>query len=680
MNDVDSKTGQAIAVNPRSCTSETLLLALFLLFFVQLATVWIESIYRLSLIKLSMGREMLGILLPLLALLLWPLGRRAERGTYLVACGVLLAARALCPFLGAPWLIVNAGVGVAAFLVVLCHWLSRRAGRADFAVATGLAVLASASIRAWGSSLDVTMEIPGAWAGWCLVVFATMLLGVTRYPVNESESCPAGRLSFFGNALLAMAVSANFAIVYLVLSSPSVVGSWSGGNGPLATAVFALCMGAAVTLRAGNIGRHHTHLALLAWNLAFVLLLIAGIRLNAVPFPGTATSGPMLVAGAAWYQQAPLYLMLALSPVIPLNILALTERLRGVRPCSLQVPVILGMGIFLIVTVMFIGTNVWGYMGAPGLALRNRFYLPFLFAGTLMILPFLWPGWRETFPLPRTPCSRPLSVVGLALCLFAIAAAAGNNMRTALPASLGQDKHSLTILTYNIQQGSAQNGNQSYRAQLEFMRSLNADIIGLQENDTARPSGGNVYAARYFADGLGYYLYDGPNTISGTFGTAILSRYPLSNCRTFFTYSMVDEVGTAVAEFEVGGRAIAFFNSHPAGNSDVHAAHVDTLLDESSRFDHVIAVGDYNFRQDSPHYARVAAVFTDSWRSLYPDAVGRPYRRDGKAPSEGDLLDMTDRIDHIFMSPSFRVVESCYVPPPESQTDHPAHWTILEWD
>jgi hypothetical protein len=41
---------------------------------------------------------------------------------------------------------------------------------------------------------------------------------------------------------------------------------------------------------------------------------------------------------------------------------------------------------------------------------------------------------------------------------------------------------------------------------------------------------------------------------------------------------------------------------------------------------------------------------------------------------------MTGRIDHIFVSPAFRVVESCYVPPPDSQTDHPAHWTILEWD
>ncbi|MBI2431719.1 MAG: hypothetical protein HYV26_02485, partial [Candidatus Hydrogenedentes bacterium] len=47
-------------------TRETLGLAILFFAFLQALTIWIESIYRLSLIKLSMGAELLGIFLFLL--------------------------------------------------------------------------------------------------------------------------------------------------------------------------------------------------------------------------------------------------------------------------------------------------------------------------------------------------------------------------------------------------------------------------------------------------------------------------------------------------------------------------------------------------------------------------------------------------------------------------------------
>jgi hypothetical protein len=42
-------------------------------------------------------------------------------------------------------------------------------------------------------------------------------------------------------------------------------------------------------------------------------------------------------------------------------------------------------------------------------------------------------------------------------------------------------------------------------------------------------------------------------------------------------------------------------------------------------------------------------------------------------------LDMTNRIDHIFVSRNFRVQEAFYIPAPESQTDHPVHWAVVGW-
>lgn len=38
---------------------------------------------------------------------------------------------------------------------------------------------------------------------------------------------------------------------------------------------------------------------------------------------------------------------------------------------------------------------------------------------------------------------------------------------------------------------------------------------------------------------------------------------------------------------------------------------------------------------------------------------------------------MAERIDHIFVSQSFKVLEAYYLPSPVSETDHPAHWAVL---
>ncbi|MCC6144685.1 MAG: endonuclease/exonuclease/phosphatase family protein, partial [Candidatus Hydrogenedentes bacterium] len=235
-----------------------------------------------------------------------------------------------------------------------------------------------------------------------------------------------------------------------------------------------------------------------------------------------------------------------------------------------------------------------------------------------------------------------------------------------------------TVLTYNIQQGSALNGDQRYREQLELIRKIDPDIIGLQESDTPRPSGGNVDVVRFFAEGLDYYSYYGPSVISGTFGTAILSRFPIENPRSIFTYSTVDETGTAVAEIFAGSRRIAFFNNHPAGPPVTHHAHIDGMLDAARDYDHVIAVGDFNFRPDSPYYAKAAAVLTESWKVLHPDGAGPRNPDLDPDAAQGGLLHMDDRIDLIFFDGDLGVVDAWYLPPPASQTDHPAYWATLD--
>jgi len=240
-----------------------------------------------------------------------------------------------------------------------------------------------------------------------------------------------------------------------------------------------------------------------------------------------------------------------------------------------------------------------------------------------------------------------------------------------------EETKQLRVLTYNMQQGSELGGDQCFLAQMQLIKDLNPDIVFLQESDMPRPSGGNVDAPRLFADHLRYHLYFGPKTVTGTFGTAILSRFPLENQRTIFTYSDGDEVGTSVAEIDVGGRRIALFDNHPSGSHAVKHAHVDALIAEAKRYDHVIAAGDFNFEQYTPYYAKVAAVLHDSWLTLYPNAVGDTSSILGGDTSNAQRFDMKDRIDHVFTSATFKATEAQYILAPDSKTDHPAYWCTL---
>ncbi len=88
------------------------------------------------------------------------------------------------------------------------------------------------------------------------------------------------------------------------------------------------------------------------------------------------------------------------------------------------------------------------------------------------------------------------------------------------------------------------------------------------------------------------------------------------------------------------------------------------LLDRSAGEANVIALGDFNLREDQEAYQVVAAQYTDAWKSLHPTEIG-----EGKG-----------WIDHIFVSPNLQVKDPTYLLPPDSASDHPVHWTEIFWD
>jgi len=318
----------------------------------------------------------------------------------------------------------------------------------------------------------------------------------------------------------------------------------------------------------------------------------------------------------------------------------------------------LGLVVLVFITIF---TNVWGYIEPVSTPFRNMFWLPFfLITGALSLLVWL----IKT----KKPDSSPAVYKGVSwewgseLAVIFVITLFCALIAPKIPPT-DPNKTSLLVMTYNIQAGNDALAQRSYERQLAVIRKVSPDIVALQETDTARISMNNDDYVRYFADKLGYYSYYGPTTVTGTFGTAILSRFPLQDTRSVFTYSDTDEIGTAEANVAVGGRVLYIHDVHPDGSPAAKMAFARSLVSRAGTEANVIALGDFNLREDQPAYQWVAASYTDAWKSLHPNEIG-----EGKG-----------WIDHIFVSPDLHVKDPTYLLSPQSASDHPVHWTEIYW-
>ena len=442
--------------------------------------------------------------------------------------------------------VVIAGLGVGAFLVALCLMLPRpfRFLHGDAGIALGFAVMFSIALRAWGATYDFTLGASGAWLGWVLIGIAVCLLWslrpATYRPVplspSKEERVPKageglvhgpdarpedvesihdqvrqGQSSWWEAFGPVLSLFANLTMVYLVLSSPGVVEAWMGFDNTYGVVLLIVALGGALILmlERGRILFGVTRSLLVAWNLAFAVALVGGILALRIHFPATPEGPPVIVRPENVTARLLLNLMFLLSPVVLLNVQAACRSLKEtVNPRVLALPVFLGVALLTLMTTLCIFTNTWGYVGHVGVVFRNQFHLPYAVIAGVMAATLFLPGWRaafaETEHLPRGT-----ALAGLAGALALIAVAGTWHYRP-VTSNAAPERSRLTILTYNLQQGAALNGDRNWENQLALIRAIDADVIGLQESDTPRPSNGNVSAAKYFGAKLGPTQFRAP--------------------------------------------------------------------------------------------------------------------------------------------------------------------------
>ena len=405
------------------------------------------------------------------------------------------------------------------------------------------------------------------------------------------------------------------------------------------------------------------------WNLAFTLSLVGTILAQRVAFPQVPGSVTVAAGSISVIQTVPLVLMLLLFPVLFVDMMVFINRIRqqAPSPAELAPGMLLGSAALVVLVFINIFTNVWGYIPPISTPFRNLFWLPFLLsAGAVTLLI----GLRKKDESEPGGSSGEFSWGWTALLGLILLGCTAGSLRTASVAALTANPSSLTVMTYNIQAGNDSAAEPAFDRQLALIRQISPDILALQESDTARISLNNNDYVRYYASSLGYYSYYGPTTVTGTFGTAILSKYPLLNPGVIFSYSDSDEIGTTEAEIELAGRRFTLYDVHPDGSDTAKLAWAQTLLARAQGKPNVIALGDYNSRKTDPAYQLFAGVYTNAWTSVYPSEIG----------SDGTDMSGRNRIDHIFVSPSLGVRSPKYILPPASATDHPVHWAEIFWE
>ncbi|HTX92793.1 MAG TPA: endonuclease/exonuclease/phosphatase family protein [Anaerolineales bacterium] len=646
--------------------------ALFFLFFIQLAGSLLESIYILDLMNTSLDAKALGVLLFFAPALLMPFRRKFPAWTAWLLFAALFLARGLTPSLPTFGRLLASGIGTGAALLLFPFLATARAkgsagphtglpASVGLAAAVGLSVL----LRTLDYSLDASLTPSGAWIGWGLgLVFAWTLTQLNWTPDDSPRpGRPAVTLPVLGIFLV-------LTLVYFAFSAPAVIARWTeAGYAPIVGAVSLLSAGWAVLAlgRPGVVGRLSRR-GLALWNGLFTLSLVGTILAHRASFPPTPASPAVIVGTPAWFQQIPLVLMLLLFPALFVDFRLFFGRIAQARPTPRELVPGMLLGSLALVVLVFINvfTNVWGYIAPVSTPFRNLFWLPFLLAAGL--LTWLATG-RKSEGEDVSVGLRGMALLGWTVPLaavFLVTAVAA--LLTDRPRPGNPDKTSLLVLTYNIQAGNDAAGERSYDRQLAVIRQASPDLVALQESDTARLSLNNDDYVRYFAGKLGYYSYYGPATVTGTFGTAILSRYPLRNSRSVFTFSDRDEIGTAEAEIEVGGQTFSIHDVHPDGSDTAKLAFARSLVDRTEGVKNVIILGDFNLRDTEAAYQLVAAVYDEAWLTVYPTKIGP------------DGTDMSGRIDHIFVSPDLTIHNPTYLPPPASASDHPVHWATVEWE
>ena len=678
------------------CYSEVVLLGIFFLFFIQLLTELVSSIFALNLLTVSLNAYVTIIFFLLLSIVLVFFKNNIPDvfitvlGTLVIICRIV---EGLIPI--AAIKAIFAGIGCAAFVVFLpaYFWRKARVHEADFEkmaldFGTGFAISVAVSIlfRTIGGTVDISLQGWFQVIGWILGILGVFMLvdlfanetqDLTKSDENEieeiiednnqnenKEQLNKKKGSFWKILGLSLGVVSSLAIAYFFLASPAILSRWIEGNNlsiilliSLLSAVFIV-----LSLLVPNFMSYLKPWILWLWNGLFILSFTF-----------------MLVAYQPQFtilRQILLYLMLILSPIVYINFTLLSRELLESKPTIRKLGGGFTISLLFVVIAIFgaIFTIAYDYIPVVGPFFRDKHWFVMMIlviAGALPILIVKKENINFKPPISLKTMKKKIlvSLIGL---IFVGTIASG--IATLPYASQPQGSPStIKFVTFNIQQGFDMNGNLNFSGIFYDLQQIDADIIGLQESDTCRVSSGNNDIVRYLAQKLHMYSYFGPKTVTGTFGIALLSKYPISNMKTYFMYSAGEQTATIEAQIVISSKTYNVFVTHFGEIEYDKEKQAEKIVELTSGKSNVVLLGDFNFEPWTVQYNITTTVLNDAWLSVWPTGIDD----NGYNGLTSNWADPNSHIDFIFVSSDITLTD-CRVITEAHSSDHmPVTATIL---
>lgn len=668
------------ALSRYSRTAESLLFGLLFLFFFQLLTDFIAAVYAFGLMGLNIPPEIASVLLLFSPLLLVFARRPPGRGARALLGGGVIACRMVEALLPTRERMLVSGLGTALFLLLFAALLAGREedgapGETSLGLGLALGVGLAALLRAAGSGIDLASLGMFKAISWLLGALAVALYLLVRRAgpaAGGAAGAPAlparERPGSFGKlAGLSIGLGAAFTLLYFGFIAPDVIARWTGaGRLPVYAGV-----GLALAAFAGLTASARLRQALLrpgviaVWNALFVLALALTLRAQTEHFPAGPQAYPLAVPAAPAWMGIALAAALLLFPVILVDGLLYIREIRCLRPSARQAGAGFSLAGLVMLLLVFgqVFTTVYDYIPVVGPLFRDRFWLVYLAGGLALALPLALVDWKRQDLSARLGRWPQIGLPAAGIAAAALAALLVAAFVPGAPQPSPDARPELRVITYNIQQGYSAGGQENAAGQLRVLRSANADIIGLEESDTSRVSGGNDDLVGFFAGQLGMYAYYGPDVVKGTFGIALLSRYPIQNASTYYMYSSGEQTAAIHAQVVKAGRTFNIFVTHLGNGGPL--VQQQQFLQGAAGLENVVAMGDFNFYPREDPYRLTVKSLPDAWTLRWPSG----------ADDAGQGI--ADEIDHIFVSPGTRVGEARYLTGPDS--DHPALMVQVEW-
>jgi endonuclease/exonuclease/phosphatase family metal-dependent hydrolase len=659
--------------------SELIMFSIIFLFFLQMLSDLAERIYNYAILGLEPTLHILALLFLLSPVCLFFFKKPISDMTLFIAGELIIITRLIEPLLKGEALLILAGLSVSSFLVFFPAYFSRGKDEdqqkgVTLGIALAIAVVLAIFLRTVNSTVDVSIYRWYQIIGWILGILASvMLVGMILKSEKDVqiESAEEEKSASFGRILLfTLGLSSVFIIIWFTFMSPTVISRWTEGNYigiVIGVVVMLILFIFGMILRPDLINMIKSWI-LWAWNGIFTISLTLTVLVHqiipvyGISFPDDPAAYPFSAVPTTWIHHIPLVLMILLSPIIYIDFILVTRELLKIKPKPSKIggSFAIGAGLYSIIMIfMQVLPNVWGYLPPISPVFRDMYWLAFLIPGIFITIPlFLYKKKSLHFEKSKREFKSKITILSI-LGLITLGTVVSAFVTAPSPSEPDEGKTSLIIMTFNIRLGVNLTGEKNYDGQLELIRSVDPDIIGLQESDTARIGSGNSDVVRYFADKLNMYSYRGAKTVTNTYGTAILSKYPILNPEAFFTYSTHQQISSAQAQIRFNSTLIFnVFSNHPAARSQEGKMYqIQQILSRTTGLENVLLLGDFNFRPYTEQYNLTVASLEDSWVQKW-----------------GTVAE--NRIDHIFVSSEITVLDAVYIE--RGQSDHPVYWIEIQ--